>query len=81
MEDVFGVVDEEVKSFEDALVELRMLYIKALRSQLLSGSLGIEELIKLGRYLLPNPDLVYRASVSNSGSGSDIRSLLRVVNE
>lgn len=84
MEDVFGVVNEEVKSFEDALVELRMLYIGALRNCLVSGNLGVEELIKLGKYLLPNPDLVYRVSgVNNGGSNNerDIRSLLKVVNE
>lgn len=83
MDDVFGV-KVEVSNVEDLLKDVRNLYLSALRDKLMEGCLSVDELIKLGRYLLPNPDLLYRVEVESKRGGSevkDIRSLLKVVNE
>ena len=77
--DIFGGSGIEL-SDDDLLRGIYRLYLESLYSLLVSGGLGVDELVKLGRVIVPLCSSVVSSSSSFSGGGvRDVRELLRVV--
>lgn len=76
MEDLFSVSGGRVMSVDDLVSEIYRLYLENLYSILLAGNLGVDELVKLGRVVVPLGDRVVGGGGGVVGGERDI---LRVI--